>query len=281
MAPSNSTTSTPPKLVVTLPPTIAHYNGTLRWHPAMAPYDCTQQWHHVHCTLHWHPGATSNPPKWFVALNPFDWVKVLRAEASGKWKERLGFLWEMVFWWWVLCVLFAAWCPSNLLKTRPLDDLSRPHPAEWVSRSFCITCAKMDKNALHHQWRLVSKANVGAHWSDLLRPWSLLSLQLVDLQKGSRDAKTASVCNKTQRSSDSVVLGRFVLAASKTSRLELHQFVTPSLHWSCLSYLSYLSCVLILPWRLAFRVHFYNSYSAKRKMVLHVPHGTVKNLFFL
>lgn len=49
--------------------------------------------------------------------------------------------------------------------------------------------------------------------------------------------------NKTQHSgSDSVVLGRFVLAASKTSRLELHQFVTPSLHWSCLSYrLSYLS----------------------------------------
>ena len=32
MAPSNGTTSTPPKLVVTSPPTIAHYNGTLRWH---------------------------------------------------------------------------------------------------------------------------------------------------------------------------------------------------------------------------------------------------------
>ena len=92
------------------PPTIAHYNGTLQWHPAMAPrplpqswslpsprpttlhhvnspkvgrhpppqpqyttmapYDGTQQWHHVHCTLQWHPGATSNPPKWFVALPP-------------------------------------------------------------------------------------------------------------------------------------------------------------------------------------------------------------------
>ena len=36
----------------------------------MAPYDGTQQWHHVHCTLQWHPGATSNPPKWFVALPP-------------------------------------------------------------------------------------------------------------------------------------------------------------------------------------------------------------------
>ena len=62
MAPSNSTTSTPPKLVVTLPPTIAHYYGTLRLHPAR---------HHVHCTLHWHPGATSNLPKWLVALPPY------------------------------------------------------------------------------------------------------------------------------------------------------------------------------------------------------------------
>ena len=35
------------------PPTIAQ---------AMAPYDGTQQWDHVHCTLQWHPGATSNPP---------------------------------------------------------------------------------------------------------------------------------------------------------------------------------------------------------------------------
>ena len=30
-------------------PTIAHYNGT-------------QQWHHVHCTLQWHTGATSHRP---------------------------------------------------------------------------------------------------------------------------------------------------------------------------------------------------------------------------
>ena len=140
MAPSNGTTSTPPKwphvhslkvgrhpsstlhwhpaMAPPLPPTIAHYNGTLQWHPAMAPrplprfwsspsprptiahyngtlqwhramaprplpqswsspspstkvrYNGTQQWHHVHCTLQWHPGAMSNPPKWFVALPP-------------------------------------------------------------------------------------------------------------------------------------------------------------------------------------------------------------------
>ena len=79
------------------PPTIAHYNGTQQWHhvhspkvgrwsspspqpyhTTMAPYDGTQQWHHVHspnpplhCTLQWHPGATSNQPKWFVALPPY------------------------------------------------------------------------------------------------------------------------------------------------------------------------------------------------------------------
>ena len=64
MAPCNGTTSTPPKLVVTLPrPPQPQYT-------TMEPYDGTQQWHHVHCTLQWHPGATSNPPKWFVALPP-------------------------------------------------------------------------------------------------------------------------------------------------------------------------------------------------------------------
>ena len=94
---SNGTTSTPQKLVVALapnqstlqwhptmaprplpqswtsfstPPTIAHYNGTLQWHP---------QWHVVtlprnHSTLQWHPtmapsnGTTSPPPKLVVTL---------------------------------------------------------------------------------------------------------------------------------------------------------------------------------------------------------------------
>ena len=141
MAPSNGTTSTPRKLVVyngtpamalrplrqswsspSLPRAIAHYNGTLQWHPAMAPsngttsippkpklvvtlpphttmvpYDGTQQWHHVHCTLQWHPGATSNPPKWFVAL-PLLEVRTPIAIAiwgttSISWKVRGFFPW--------------------------------------------------------------------------------------------------------------------------------------------------------------------------------------------
>ena len=79
----SSTLQWHPAMAPPPPPTTA-----LQWHPAMAPRPLpqswsspsppptiapcngTQQWHHVHCTLQWHPGATSNPPKWFVALPP-------------------------------------------------------------------------------------------------------------------------------------------------------------------------------------------------------------------
>ena len=62
MAPGNRTTSTPPKLAVTLLPKHSTLHSTLQWHlgtvprplhPAMAP------WCHVQL------------PKWFVALPPF------------------------------------------------------------------------------------------------------------------------------------------------------------------------------------------------------------------
>ena len=48
----------PPKLVVTLPPTIAHYNGTPQWHPN------GQQWHHVHSPKvgRYPPPAMAPPP---------------------------------------------------------------------------------------------------------------------------------------------------------------------------------------------------------------------------
>ena len=113
---SNGTTSTPPRLVVTLPPnqstlqwhiamaprplrqwhhvpspkvgrhpppTIAHYNGTLQWHhvhstkvgrhPApnhstlqwhtsTAPCNGTQQWHHVHSTIAHYNGTLQRHP---------------------------------------------------------------------------------------------------------------------------------------------------------------------------------------------------------------------------
>ena len=63
------------KVVRRPPPTIAHYNGTLRWHPAMAP---RPPWCHVQCakvvrrppptiahyngTLRWHPAMAPRPP---------------------------------------------------------------------------------------------------------------------------------------------------------------------------------------------------------------------------
>ena len=40
MAPGNGTTSTPPKLVITLPPN----HSTLQWHPAMVPCPLPQSW---------------------------------------------------------------------------------------------------------------------------------------------------------------------------------------------------------------------------------------------
>ena len=79
-APSNRTTLTPSKLVVTR---LAHYNGTLQWHHSlpppqhttMAPCNGTQQWHHVRSPkVGRHPamapsnGTTSAPPKLVVTL---------------------------------------------------------------------------------------------------------------------------------------------------------------------------------------------------------------------
>ena len=68
MAPSNGTTSTPSKLVVTLPPTIPHYNGTLRWHPAMAPRPLPPKLvvnpslrPHYKGNVQWHPAMAPRP----------------------------------------------------------------------------------------------------------------------------------------------------------------------------------------------------------------------------
>ena len=64
--------STPPKLVVTLPPN----HSTLQWHPAMAPRPLpsgtgTQQWHPG--TQQWHPApsnGTTSTPLWHPAMAP-------------------------------------------------------------------------------------------------------------------------------------------------------------------------------------------------------------------
>lgn len=153
----------------------------------------------------------------------------------------------------------------HLLKMRPLDDLSRPHPAEWVSRSFCITCAKMDKNALftvHHQWLLVSKANVGAHWSDVLRPWSLLTFRNSERLKGCQDSKCEQQnAPKLRYCSFGSLRSSLQNITSRASPVR-HP---PHLYTGHVCHICH-TLVRVITWRLAFRVHFYNSYSAKRKM---------------
>ena len=64
MAPCNGTLSTPQSWSSPSPPTIAHYNGTLRWHPTMAPRPLPQSWSPPspnHSTLQWHPAMAPRP----------------------------------------------------------------------------------------------------------------------------------------------------------------------------------------------------------------------------
>ena len=95
-----------PKLVVTLPPNHSTFNGT-RWHPAitstppswsspspptiahsMAPYDGTQQWHHVHCTLQWQPWCHVQSAK--VVRRPPPLLEVRTPIAIAIWGKILG-----------------------------------------------------------------------------------------------------------------------------------------------------------------------------------------------
>ena len=102
MAPSNGSTSTPPKSSP-YPPNIAHHNDTLRWHPAMAARPLPQSWssgtlqgtqqrqhvqspklgHHYppniahhNGTLRWHPAMAARPypnhstPQWHPTMAP-------------------------------------------------------------------------------------------------------------------------------------------------------------------------------------------------------------------
>ena len=75
MTPSNGTTSSPPKLAVTLP-SLNH--STLQWHSAMAPRPLLPVGRHPslpqpqHTTMAFSNGTTSSPPKlvWHPAMAP-------------------------------------------------------------------------------------------------------------------------------------------------------------------------------------------------------------------
>ena len=82
IASSNGTTSTPPKLAVTLP---SPNHSTLQWHPTMEPSNGT--------TLQWHPGATSNGRKWFVTLPPIGSKNPYSYRYLGK-KRHQGAAWQ-------------------------------------------------------------------------------------------------------------------------------------------------------------------------------------------
>ena len=75
-----------PKVGRHLPPTIA-YNGTLQWHPAMAPR-LAQQWHHVQCTLQWHPGpirqSGSSPSPPIGSKNPYSYRYLGKSVILGE-----------------------------------------------------------------------------------------------------------------------------------------------------------------------------------------------------
>ena len=97
------------------PSTIAHYNGT-------------QQWHHVHCTLQWHPGATSNPPKWFVALPP---IGSKNPYAIAIWRMKKVEIFQIYMYWW-----------SDLYGLKVQAKLSHqsPVPRSWsyaMNRKKC------------------------------------------------------------------------------------------------------------------------------------------------
>ena len=105
-------------------PPLPHHS-TLQWHPASAPrplpqswsspsptiahYNGTRQWHPAHCTLQWHPCATSNPPKWFVALPPLLEVRTPIAIAIwGNWPTARIKYGTKTWWHCVLAVPIAA-----------------------------------------------------------------------------------------------------------------------------------------------------------------------------
>ena len=60
MAPCNGTTSTPPKLVVTLP---FPHHSTLQWHPAMAPRPLPQSWSSPSPTIAHYNGSPWMAPR--------------------------------------------------------------------------------------------------------------------------------------------------------------------------------------------------------------------------
>ena len=50
-----------PQIAKTIPPTMAHYNGTLQWHHSLCPHHSTLPWHRAMAPSN---GTTSTPQSW-------------------------------------------------------------------------------------------------------------------------------------------------------------------------------------------------------------------------
>ena len=166
----------------------------------MVPYDGTQQWHHVHCTLQWHPGATSNPPKWFGALPPIGSKNPYSYRYLGKKREPL----------WPTCPanlphlqgLWTHWTIDNLpgpganknpvilLPTKirhPPDRLTCFKPENQRKRRWCSFLKKPIIFNFHvklwgctHGRRYRLKKSPTPAVSILLHHWGLTSLELTN-----------------------------------------------------------------------------------------------------
>ena len=115
-----------------LHPAIAHYNGTLQWHPAMAPRPLN------HSTLQWHPamapsnGTTSTAPsngtlQWHSAMAPrplnhstLQWHPAMAPNGTQQWHPAMAprpLHPAMAFWCHVQCAKVVR-RPPPLLEVR-------------------------------------------------------------------------------------------------------------------------------------------------------------------
>ena len=117
MAPSNGTTSTPPKLVVTLPPN----HSTLQWHRTMAPSNGTASIAHYNSTLV--PRAIrqsgSSPSPLIGSKNPYSYhylgnEGIMNHEPNSRPKSTPS---KNIWWFFQMCfslafLFFKSFCPG-------------------------------------------------------------------------------------------------------------------------------------------------------------------------
>ena len=169
IAPCTATASTPAKLVVSLPPTIAHYNGILQWHqqwPHVHYNNSTlhgTQWHHVHCTLQWHPAMAPrrlnhSTPQCHLQRHPAQAQRPLNhstlhwhVQVTREWRIKVVFT-LLAFNW----VFHTKYCGISQVRGKP-SSIGFPW-AKVVKRSETWNCT-------HVRWitRAGHRGRAGSH----------------------------------------------------------------------------------------------------------------------